>query len=151
MTKGNVHEYLGITIDFSDPKLVRFTMYDFLEDILTEADTRGDMNDEAVTPANDKLFEIDEESEELDAEGAGFFHRMVARFFFIAKRTRPDIQLAVAFLCTRVKQPTQSDYLKLTRLVRYIIRSTIHLPLLIGWDKSGVLLWNVDASFAVHK
>ena len=39
VTVGNVHEYLGITIDFSDPKLVRFTMYDFLEDILTEADT----------------------------------------------------------------------------------------------------------------
>ena len=109
VTVGNIHEYLGITIDFSDPKLVRFTMYDFLEDILTEADTGDDMNGEAVTPANDKLFEIDKESKELDAEGADFFHRMVARFLFVAKQTRPDIQLAVAFLCTRVKKPIQSD------------------------------------------
>ena len=39
--------------------------------------------------------------------------------------------------------------MKLTCLVRYII-ATIHLPLIIGWDESGILLWNVDASFAVH-
>ena len=124
-------------------------MYDFLEDMLTEVDTRGDMNGEAVTPASDKLFKIDEESEELDTESADFFHHMVARFLFVAKMTRPDIQLAVAFLCTRVKKLTQSDYLKLTRLVRYI-RLTIYLSLLIGWDKSGVLLWNVDESVSVH-
>ena len=37
----------------------------------------------------------------------------------------------------------------MTCLVRYI-RATIHLPLIIGWDESGTLLWNVDDSFAVH-
>ena len=107
------------------------------------------MKGEAKTPAADKLFNVEEESEDLNAEDAEYFHRLVARFLFVAKRTRPDIQVAVGYLCTRVKNPNKSDYEKLTRLVRYI-RHTIHLPLLIGWDESGVMLWSVDASFAVH-
>ena len=149
VTNRNVHDYLRITIDSSDPKLVLFTMYDFLEDILSEVGARGDMAGHAVTPAADEVFEIDENSEDLSVEDADSFHRMVVRFLFAAKQTRPDTQLAVAFLCTRVKKPHQSRYLKLTRLVRYII-ATIHLPLIIGWDESGIMLWNVDVSFALH-
>lgn len=43
VTRGNVRDYLGITIDFSDPKLVQFTMYELLEGILSELDERGVM------------------------------------------------------------------------------------------------------------
>lgn len=27
----------------------------------------------------------------------------------------------------------------------------MHLQLVLGWDESGTIRWNVDASFAVHK
>ena len=69
---------------------------------------------------------------------------------FVAKRVQPDIQVAVAFLCTRVSDPSQQDYNKLTTVIKYI-REIIHLPLLIGWGKSGVLTWSVDTSFAVYQ
>ena len=108
-----------------------FTMYDYLEDILKEADERGDMNGTAVTPASDDLFTVDESSPKLNDEMSDYFHRVTARFLFAAKRARPDIQVAVAYLCTRVKYPIESDYHKLTRLVKYICMS-IHLPLIIG-------------------
>ena len=36
-TRGFVHKYLGITIDYSLPGKVVFTMFDFLEDIIVEA------------------------------------------------------------------------------------------------------------------
>ena len=36
-TKGLVHEYLGITIDYLLPGKVVFTMFDFLEDVIVEA------------------------------------------------------------------------------------------------------------------
>ena len=75
---------------------------------------------------------------------------MVARLLFVAKRARQDLQVAVAFLCTRVSAPTKQDYNKLVTVIKYI-RQTIHLPLLIGWDESGVLTWSVDAAFAVHE
>ena len=79
-----------------------------------------------------------------------YFHRMVARLLFVAKRARPDLQVAVTFLCTCVSAQTRQDYNKLATVIKYI-RHTIHLPLLIGWDESGVLIWSVDAAFAVHK
>ena len=34
--QGAIHTYLGITIDYSEHNKVKFTMYNYLEDILTE-------------------------------------------------------------------------------------------------------------------
>ena len=44
----------------------------------------------------------------------------------------------------------QQDYNKLTTVINYI-RETIHLPLLIDWDESGVLTWSVDVTFVVRQ
>jgi hypothetical protein len=109
-----------------------------------------DMKGTARTPARSEIFEVDTESPPLDQKGVDFFHRTTARLLFAAKRARPDIQVAIAYLCTRVKSPTDSDYIKLTRVIQYL-RGTIFIPLVLGWDGSGKLLWSVDASFAVHK
>jgi hypothetical protein len=147
-TTGMIHDYLGITIDYSEKGKVRFTMYDYLEDILDEMP--DDMNGTAPTPASDNMFDVDEESPTLNEKESDFFHRTTARLLFAAKRARPDLQVAVAYLCTRVKAPTQSDYRKLTRVIKYL-RLTIFIPLVLGWDGTGQLLWSVDASFAIHK
>ena len=57
--------------------------------------------------------------------------------------------MAVAFLCKRVKCPNIGDWKKLGRLVRYG-RATIHLPLIVGSDGTGKMVWSIDASFVVH-
>ena len=124
-------------------------MYDFLEDILEDAPDDMDGTN-ARTPVKSNLFTVDHNSPLLNAKEVDAFHRKTACLLFAAKRARPDIQVAVAYLCTRVKAPDQSDYAKLTRVIRYI-RRTIHMPLVVGWDKSGTLLWSVDASFAIHE
>ena len=31
------------------------------------------------------------------------------------------------------------------------LRETIFLPLLLGWNETGIIYWSVDASFVVHK
>jgi hypothetical protein len=147
-TTGAVHDYLGITIDYSEREKVKFTMYDYLEDILDEMP--GDMNGTAPTPASDNMFDVDADSPPLNEKESDFFHRTTARLLFAAKRARPDLQVAVAYLCTRVKSPNQSDYRKLTRVIKYL-RLTIFIPLVLGWDGTGQLTWSVDASFAVHK
>jgi hypothetical protein len=147
-TTGAVHDYLGITIDYSDKGKVKFTMYDYLEDILAEMP--ADMKGTAPTPASDNLFDVDETSPALNEKESDFFHRTTARLLFAAKRARPDLQVAVAYLCTRVKSPSQSDYRKLTRVIKYL-RLTVSIPLVLGWDGSGRLRWSVDASFAIHK
>jgi len=73
----------------------------------------------------------------------------VARLLFLSKRARPDLQTAIAFLCTRVQSPDVDDNKKLGRVMRHL-RETIFLPLVLGWDETGNTYWSVDASFAVH-
>jgi len=147
-TTGDIHDYLGITIDYSEQDKVKFTMYDYLEDVIE--DMPDDMKGSAPTPASDNLFDVDEESIPLNEKESDFFHRTTARLLFAAKRARPDLQVAVAYLCTRVKCPNQSDYRKLARVIKYL-RRTVSIPLVLGWDGTGQLKWSVDASFAVHK
>jgi hypothetical protein len=75
-TTGDIHDYLGITIDYSGSDKVQFTMYDYLEDIL--AKMPEDMKGTAPTPASDNLFNIDEDLIPLNEKESDFFHRTTA-------------------------------------------------------------------------
>ena len=100
-------------------------------------------------PGNDRLFKVNPESPKLSQKQAELFHWIVARLLLACKGARPDMQVCVAFLCTRVKSPTEEDYEKLGCVITYL-KNTIYLPLIIEADDSGSMTWNIDASFAVH-
>jgi hypothetical protein len=68
---------------------------------------------------------------------------------FAAKRARPDIQTAIAFLCTRVKAPDVDDYKKLSRVVKYLLKYP-RLALTLETQTEKPVRWFVDASFGVH-
>ena len=93
---------------------------------------------------------MDADAKTLDREEAELFHSLVAKILFLCKRARPDVQTAVAFLCTRVKSPDVDDMKKLRRLVCYL-RCTKALCLTLEADNLQVVKWWVDASFAVHQ
>ena len=78
------------------------------------------------------------------------FYRMTAQLLFACKRAQFNIHVIVTFLFTMVKEPTEEDYKKLARVIKYL-RNTVHLPLLMGWDELGVLTWSVYAAISVHK
>ena len=137
-----------MVIDFSAEGKVMFTMFDYLEDIVVKCESRG-WNAEAVWPAHKHLFVVREDADNLNDKDEEFFHRLMARLLYAGKRARPDIQLAISFLCTRVKCPDVDDMAKLKRVVEYI-RTTIFIPLVLGWDKTGNLVWSIDVSFAVY-
>jgi hypothetical protein len=92
---------------------------------------------------------VNPEAEQLDEETAQTFHRIVAKLLFLCKRSRPDIQTAVAFLCTRVKSPDVDDWKKLKRTMKYL-RGTADLPLTLEAGDMSVLKWWIDASLATH-
>jgi hypothetical protein len=91
----------------------------------------------------------DESSPLLNIKDADFYHHTTARLLFAAKRARPDLQVAVAYMCTHVKAPTVSDYHKLGHTFKYLC-GNIFMPLVLGWDGTSLLTWSVDASFAIH-
>jgi hypothetical protein len=119
---------------------VKKMVQDFPEDTKTTA----------ATPAALHLFDVRDDAKLIKEEDAVIFHNLVARGLFLCKRARPDIQLAVAFLTTRVSQPDIDDWKKLRRLINYL-RGTQELVLTLGADNTYVIKWNVDAAFAVHK
>jgi len=74
---------------------------------------------------------------------------MVAKGLFVCRRARPDIHTTIAALCTRVRAPTQDDWCKLVRLLKYL-NGTKADKLTLSADDLHVVKWYVDASFAVH-
>ena len=58
----------------------------------------SDFDGKDVTPAISELFLENETHRKLDTAIADLFHHIVARFLYVAKRARPDLQVAMAFL-----------------------------------------------------
>jgi hypothetical protein len=142
-----VHDYLGMTLDYSQKGKVVFKMDDFIDRLLEEVP--GDMDGVSATPAANHLFQVNKGGVKLDDETAELFHHLVAKLLYLCKRVRPDLHTAVAFLTTRVMGPDVDDYKKLARCIRYL-RGTQDLCLTLEADEDGKIHWWVDASFAVH-
>jgi hypothetical protein len=107
------------------------------------------MDGECAMPAANHLFKVDIKCEKLDQVIADLYHHYAANLLFLCKRARPDIQPAVAFLCTRVQGSDIDDYQKLTRVIKYL-GATVNMPLTLEADGSNIVKWWTDASYAVH-
>ena len=118
VTRGKIHDYLGMTLNFSIPQEVQVQMYDFIDKML--ADLPINMDGTTRTPAADHLFTVNPTPKPLPEETTIMFHHNVAKLLFLCKRARPDLQTAVAFLSTRVKSPDEDDYKKLTWVMHYL-------------------------------
>jgi Reverse transcriptase (RNA-dependent DNA polymerase) len=147
ISRGAVHEYLGMTLDFTEKGVAKIDMSKYVDNIIMEMPE--DMAGVCPTPAANHLFEVNTEAEKLDETKKEFFHHVVAQLLFLCKRARPDIQTAVAFLCTRVQYPDVDDYKKLVRVIKYL-RKTKDMPLRLEAESLKIAKWWVDASYAVH-
>ena len=107
------------------------------------------MDGTATSPAAEHLFQIVDGIPPLDDATSDFFHATVAKLLFLCKRGRPDIQTAIAFLCTRVQHPTKHDYNKLSRVIKYL-RHTKDLVLRLSAENLNIIKWWTDASYGVH-
>lgn len=99
------------------------------------------------TPAGNHLFVTNPECKKLPDKTAQVFHHIMTKLLNLCRRTQQDLQTAVTFLCTWVKDPDSDDYKKLTRVIKYL-RGTQDLTLTIEPDDH--LNWWVDSSYAVH-
>jgi hypothetical protein len=77
------------------------------------------LNQTYTTPAVKECFKYTNRAA-LDVDGQKKFHTMVAKLLYLAKRARPDILMAVSFLCTKVTKPTKEDQKKLVCVMGYI-------------------------------
>jgi hypothetical protein len=147
-TRGGIHDYLGMTFDFSEKRKVKIDMINYMEAMVEDFSVKYKKTDTAPTPAAEDLF-AEGESKNLDIKRAEEFHTMTAKGLFACKRARPDIHPTIAVLCTHVKQPNEDDWRKLERLIKYI-NGTRKDKLILSADALHVIKWYVDAAFAVH-
>ena len=148
VTRGKIHEYLGMTIDFSDPGKVIFSMIDYVQKLIDETPEEL-LKGACTSPASNHLFNVNADCDKLDPSTAILYHHLVAQLLYLGKRTRPDLLLAVSFLCTRVQSPDEDDWKKLGRCIRFL-RDTKNDKLTLQADNMSSISWWIDASFAVH-
>jgi hypothetical protein len=117
ITRGKIHDYLGsMTLDYSEPGVVKINMADYVQKILNKMPEN--MDGTATSPAADHLFKITEGIKLVDEATSELLHATVTKLLFLCKRGQPDIQTPIAFLCTRVQQPTRHNYNKLARVIK---------------------------------
>ena len=147
-TRGKIHDYLGMTFDFSEKGIVKVDMIDYMAAMVDDFSTKFEPDDVAPNPAAEDLLTVGD-SEDLEKEQADEFHTLIAKGLWACKRARPDIHEATTALSTRVRNPNQDDWKKLHRLLRYI-NGTRKDKLILSADNLHVIKWYVDAAFAVH-
>ena len=148
VTRGGVHEYLGMTMDFSMTGKVILSMPEYITTLLKEIPSDL-LKGTSTTPAAGHLFTTNPDAEKLSEVKASEYHHLVAKILYLAKRTRPDLLLAVSFLCTRVTAPDVDDWKKLGGCLRYL-NETKDLTLTLSSTDLSTIFWWVDASFGVH-
>jgi hypothetical protein len=145
INRGDVHSYVGMTLDFSLPGKCEVSMAGYVEDVLR----LYGVDRAAATPATATLFDVREGSPLLDKEGREFLHSAVAKLLFLAKRTRPELLPATSFLATRVQSPNEDDMNKLARVLKYLY-GTKGQTLVLSFEKGMNLRAFIDASYGVH-
>ena len=85
----------------------------------------------------------------LDEKRKQALHTYVAKGLFACKRARPDIQVPIAFLSARVRDPDEDDWNKLIRMMNYL-KGTQDLVLTLDAMNFNIVKWFIDTSHAVH-
>ena len=101
VSRGKVHKYLGMTLDYTVRGQFQITIIDFLDKVLTvfyKAEPKGGGTKTSAAPEN--LFKVDKDCEKLPQSNTVQFHNLVAKTLYATKRDRPDTCTAVAFITT---------------------------------------------------
>jgi hypothetical protein len=146
---GRVVGYLGLSFNFMTEGQVTITAPGFMKDLLTTCRSPG----YAVSPATEHLFQVREDAPVPVPTTADciYFHSTVAKLLYLAKRTRPDILVTIAFLTTRVTKCDSDDMSKLHRVMSYLNRTADRgVTLRIG-NGPIIVRCYIDAAYAVHQ
>jgi len=147
VTRGRRHEYLGMTLVFTNEGNLKIEMINYIDKMCKEFPEK--LDGDTKYPWTEKLFSVDKNSDVLDTQSKNSFHTHTMKMMYLAKRARPDVLPAVIFLSTRVKAPTVQDWRKLKKLMSFIWRTKEEV-MTLNCMNSDIITWYVDAAFAVH-
>ena len=150
ISTGNEHKFVGMELVFTEDGKVKVRTKD---QILEAIDMLGErINFTVTTPAAKHLFKINPEGQKLEERRKKIFHSITNKLLFTEKRSRPDIETTISFLCRRVTKSDEDDWKKLKRLLAYL-KGTIDDYRIMGIDlieETKIRSW-IDASYTVHE
>jgi hypothetical protein len=147
IVRGKTHDYLAMIMDFTQDGALKIDMKYYIEGMLNEFPFP--IKSKPATPWTEKLLKVQEDAKKLDEERRSIFHTYVMKAMFLCKRARPDIDQAIAFLSSRVKEANEGDWKKLMRVLGFL-KGTIDDVLTLEADDTNTLTWYIDVAFAVH-
>jgi hypothetical protein len=150
--RGKIHDYLGMTLDYSVPGEVKIDMIDYIKGMIDDFQQYDTSEKTNLTPAAEHLFQVRDDVAKISEKMAKVFHNFTARGLFATKRSRPDIHTAISFLTTRVREPDEDDWKKLQRMMRYL-RGTPDLALILSGDETSIIKyieWWIDGAHTGH-
>ena len=138
-----------MTFDFSFTKEVKVNMWDYLRKVIKEFPE--EITGVCATLAGDYLFKVRDDGKKLNEEQAEAFHHTVYQLLFAANRARRDIQTAVSFLTTCVRDPDEDDWKKLVRVLKYLNGTRYMKLTLVADEMNFIIHWYVDGSHQIHE
>jgi hypothetical protein len=146
VTEGLVHDYLGMKFDFSTDGKVIISMPNYVQKVI---EVSG-LTSHSTTPANKNLF-VNLSHSLLPQDEQDDMHSLIAKLLYLSTRCRPDIALAVNYLCSRVKKFTKCDKAKMSKVISYL-NSTPTMGLTLECNARDVFVDAfIDASYGVHE
>ena len=107
VTHGDSHTYVGMDIHFKGNREVTIAMIDYLIECISDF---GEVCSTVVaTPAGNHIFESNPDCPKLTEAMRKKLHRIVAKLLFVEMRARPDIQVPVSYLTSRVTKADEDD------------------------------------------
>ena len=82
-TRGKIHDYVGMTLDYNIDVKVQITMFEYIPKIIEEFPM--ELDGELTSPEANHLFEIDDNGIKLKPEQKYLFHEFVAKLLFLGK------------------------------------------------------------------
>jgi hypothetical protein len=151
VTRGLLHEYLGQTVDFRNKGEVAFSQYDCIRKLWdTIPDSWKGKKRNTAAPAY--LFKDSEKEEDnivLDDARQDDYHTITAKSLWLSQRSRPDLQLACGYHCTRIKKATEYDWSKLAHMLQYLWTWRF-LPLIIKMINDQMVIY-IDGAHMIHR
>jgi hypothetical protein len=103
VSRGKIHKYLSMTLDYTVRGQVKITMFDYVDEILNafdKAEPKGGGNKTSAAPGS--LLKVDESCEKLKQDNAVELHNLVENTLYSTKQASTDTCIAITFLTTRV-------------------------------------------------
>ena len=144
-----MHDYLGMTLDYSVPGLVSIDMSHYVKKMVKEFPQENLRGASVASPWNENLFKVQHNSAPLEKKQAELLHTMTTQGLFLCKHGCQDIVPAIAYVTTWVQNPNHPDWTKLCQMLQFL-KQTVKHKLTLRADRSRCLSWHCDAAFALH-